>query len=44
MLPPGSPKFRRRKADRPGEIVQAALELCAEARASGAPGCTTEPS
>lgn len=28
----------------PAEIVQAALELCAEARASGAPGCTTEPS
>jgi AcrR family transcriptional regulator len=30
MLPPGSPKFRRRKADRPGEIVQAALEVFAE--------------
>ncbi len=30
MLEPGEPKFRRRKADRPGEIVQAALEVFAE--------------
>lgn len=30
MLHPGSPKFRRRKADRPGEIVQAALAVFAE--------------
>jgi AcrR family transcriptional regulator len=30
MLQPGAPKFRRRKADRPGEIVQAALEVFAE--------------
>jgi AcrR family transcriptional regulator len=30
MLPPGSPKFRRRKADRPGEIVQAALAVFGE--------------
>lgn len=30
MLPPGAPKFRRRKADRPGEIVQAALAVFAE--------------
>jgi len=27
---PGEPKFRRRKADRPGEIVAAALEVFAE--------------
>ncbi|HEY8616520.1 TetR/AcrR family transcriptional regulator [Phenylobacterium sp.] len=30
MLPAGEPKFRRRKADRPGEIVQAALQVFAE--------------
>ena len=30
MLPAGAPKFRRRKADRPGEIVQAALAVFAE--------------
>ncbi|MEO8115395.1 MAG: TetR/AcrR family transcriptional regulator [Phenylobacterium sp.] len=30
MLAPGAPKFRRRKADRPGEILQAALEVFAE--------------
>jgi AcrR family transcriptional regulator len=30
MLPPGAPKFRRRKADRPGEIVEAALAVFAE--------------
>jgi AcrR family transcriptional regulator len=30
MLDPGEPKFRRRKADRPGEIVQAALQVFAE--------------
>jgi AcrR family transcriptional regulator len=30
MLDPGPPKFRRRKADRPGEIVQAALQVFAE--------------
>jgi len=30
MLDPGEPKFRRRKADRPGEIVQAALAVFAE--------------
>lgn len=30
MLPVGEPKFRRRKADRPGEIVAAALEVFAE--------------
>lgn len=29
MLPAGEPKFRRRKADRPDEIVQAALEVFA---------------
>jgi AcrR family transcriptional regulator len=30
MLPAGAPKFRRRKADRPGEIVEAALQVFAE--------------
>jgi AcrR family transcriptional regulator len=30
MLPAGEPKFRRRKADRPGEIVGAALDVFAE--------------
>lgn len=30
MLPPGPPKFKRRKADRPDEIVVAALEVFAE--------------
>ena len=30
MLQPGQPKFRRRKADRPGEIVQAALGVFAD--------------
>lgn len=30
MLQPGEPKFRRRKADRPAEIVQAALAVFAE--------------
>jgi AcrR family transcriptional regulator len=30
MLPAGQPKFRRRKADRPDEIVSAALEVFAE--------------
>lgn len=30
MLDPGEPKFRRRKADRPGEIVDAALAVFAE--------------
>ena len=30
MLPAGQPKFRRRKADRPDEIVGAALEVFAE--------------
>jgi AcrR family transcriptional regulator len=30
MLPAGAPKFRRRKADRPGEIVQAAMAVFAE--------------
>ncbi|HEX5379733.1 MAG TPA: TetR/AcrR family transcriptional regulator [Phenylobacterium sp.] len=30
MLPAGQPKFRRRKADRPDEIVAAALELFSE--------------
>lgn len=30
MLAPGGPKFRRRKADRPEEIVQAALAVFAE--------------
>lgn len=30
MLPSGEPKFRRRKADRPGEIVQAAMAVFAE--------------
>src|SRR4051812_5823377 len=29
-LEPGEPKFRRRKADRPGEIVDAALHVFAE--------------
>ncbi|WP_411286389.1 TetR/AcrR family transcriptional regulator [Phenylobacterium sp.] len=30
MLEPGEPKFRRRKADRPGEIVEAAMAVFAE--------------
>lgn len=30
MRPPAGPKFRRRKADRPAEIVQAALAVFAE--------------
>jgi AcrR family transcriptional regulator len=30
VLDPGEPKFRRRKADRPGEIVQAAMEVFAD--------------
>ena len=30
MLPEGQPKFRRRKADRPDEIVAAALQVFAE--------------
>jgi AcrR family transcriptional regulator len=30
MLPVGEPKFRRRKADRPGEILEAALAVFAE--------------
>jgi AcrR family transcriptional regulator len=30
MLPAGAPKFRRRKADRPGEIVEAAMAVFAE--------------
>jgi AcrR family transcriptional regulator len=30
MLQPGEPKFRRRKADRPGEIVRAAMDVFAE--------------
>ena len=30
MLPPGQPKFRRRPADRPAEILSAALEVFAE--------------
>ena len=30
MLDPGEPKFRRRKADRPGEIVEAAMAVFAE--------------
>jgi AcrR family transcriptional regulator len=30
MLDPGEPKFRRRKADRPGEIVHAAMAVFAE--------------
>ncbi len=30
MLPPGEPKFRRRPADRPAEILAAALEVFAE--------------
>jgi AcrR family transcriptional regulator len=30
MMEAGTPKFRRRKADRPGEIVQAALAVFAE--------------
>lgn len=30
MLPAGQPKFRRRKADRPDEIVAAALEMFSE--------------
>lgn len=29
MPPPGAPKFRRRKAERPGEIVAAAVEVFA---------------
>ena len=29
MLPPGEPKFRRRPADRPAEILAAALEVFA---------------
>ena len=30
MLPAGEPKWRRRKAERPGEIISAALEVFAE--------------
>ena len=30
MLAPGEPKFRRRKADRPGEILEAAMAVFAE--------------
>ena len=30
MLDPGEPKFRRRKADRPGEIIEAAIMVFAE--------------
>ncbi|MDB5497059.1 MAG: transcriptional regulator, TetR family, partial [Phenylobacterium sp.] len=30
MLDPGEPKFRRRKANRPGEIVDAAMAVFAE--------------
>src|SRR6516162_6062683 len=30
MFEQGEPKFRRRKAERPGEIVQAALQVFAE--------------
>ncbi|WP_420479440.1 TetR family transcriptional regulator [Brevundimonas sp. FT23028] len=30
MLPPGEPKFRRRPADRPAEILAAALEVFAD--------------
>ena len=30
MLAPGAPKFRRRKANRPGEIVEAAMAVFAE--------------
>src|SRR6185312_2815791 len=30
MLDPGEPKFRRRKADRPGEIISAAMAVFAE--------------
>lgn len=30
MLPPGRPKWRRRKAERPGEIIAAALEVFSE--------------
>jgi AcrR family transcriptional regulator len=30
MLAPGEPKFRRRKADRPGEILDAAMAVFAE--------------
>jgi AcrR family transcriptional regulator len=30
MLPPGEPKFRRRPADRPAEILASALEVFAE--------------
>lgn len=30
MMPPGEPKFRRRPADRPAEILAAALEVFAE--------------
>jgi AcrR family transcriptional regulator len=36
MLVPGEPKFRRRKADRPGEIVEAALAVFAEKGFAGA--------
>jgi AcrR family transcriptional regulator len=36
MLPAGGPKFRRRKADRPGEIVQAAMAVFAEKGFAGA--------
>src|SRR5437588_12035826 len=30
MLQAGAPKFRRRKADRPGEIIEAAMMVFAE--------------
>lgn len=30
MLPPGEPKFRRRKADRPTEIIEAAMAVFAD--------------
>ena len=30
MLPAGEPRWRRRKADRPGEIIAAALEVFSE--------------
>ena len=36
MLPAGEPKFRRRPADRPGEILSAALEVFAERGFQGA--------
>ena len=36
MLEPGEPKFRRRKADRPGEIVQAAMTVFADRGFAGA--------